>query len=85
MSVSRVCYFFCSKCNHVFKKEDNLRGWKIAVMTPDSSPSIAGTLTCQYCGNVIQSQEIYSGNMMFPGSIGQICLHLMKSSSTEKT
>lgn len=66
MNLSRVCYFFCSNCNHVFKKEDNLRGWKLALATSDVSPSVSGTLTCQYCGHVIQCQEIYAGKYDVP-------------------
>ncbi|TFH51970.1 MAG: hypothetical protein E4G89_01815 [Methanothrix sp.] len=66
MRVSRVVYFFCSRCKHVFKKEENLKGWRIALMTPESAPVVFGTLTCQYCGNVMQCGEIYAGQYDVP-------------------
>jgi len=66
MSVSRCRYFFCPKCNHVFTKESNLRGFQLALLTPDAPPVVSGTLTCQYCGNVLQCQSIYDGTHDVP-------------------
>jgi uncharacterized RDD family membrane protein YckC len=66
MRVSRVVYFFCSRCKHVFKKEENLKGWRIALMIPESAPVVFGTLTCQYCGNVMPCGDIYAGQYDVP-------------------
>lgn len=60
MKLSRCRYFFCPECNHVFRKENNLKGFQIALNNPES-PVVFGTLSCQYCGHVIQCQEIYDG------------------------
>lgn len=66
MTLSRVRYFFCPDCNHVFTKESNLKGWKLALLTPDSPLSVYGTLSCQYCGHIFQCEDIYDGKHDLP-------------------
>jgi len=60
MAVSRCRYLWCPKCNAVYLKEEHLKGWKIALMSPNATHTVMGTRTCS-CGNVMQVQDIYNG------------------------
>jgi hypothetical protein len=65
MNISRCRYFWCSKCNSAYKKEEDLKNWEAALFLPDAQFVIGGTLTC-HCGNVFIVQDIYEGKHDLP-------------------
>jgi hypothetical protein len=64
MHVSRCRYWWCSKCQAVFEKEDLTR--KLEVYGAAGEVTVLGTRTCGDCGSTYQLKDIYAGRHDVP-------------------
>jgi hypothetical protein len=64
MHVSRCRYWWCSKCQAVFEKEDLPN--KIALYGGADEGTVPGTRTCGHCGATYQVKDVYAGRHDVP-------------------
>jgi hypothetical protein len=64
MHVSRCRFWWCSKCQAVFEKEDLQT--KIGLYGGSADVTVLGTRTCGHCGSTYQVKDIYAGRHDVP-------------------